>query len=102
MIETSNGRLPTHFQQIFAAFFALMAKTCILLFFLNLASKLRALLITTETLSTNRIQREFHSNVAIATFEFFLASSHPRQKTNLLKRFIPLPQCFGEGLGVFV
>jgi hypothetical protein len=34
---------------------------------------------------TNRFQREFSSKVAIATQEFFLASSHPRQKTNLFK-----------------
>jgi hypothetical protein len=81
----------TRFQQIFATFCIFITKTCILLFFQILASKLNQLLITTETLSTNRFQREFHSNVAIATQEFFLASSHPRQKTNLPK---PLASMF--------
>jgi hypothetical protein len=35
---------------------------------------------------TNRIQREFLFNVRIATRDAFLASSPPRQKTNLLKQ----------------
>jgi hypothetical protein len=39
--------------------------------------------------STNQIQREFSSNVAIPTQNTILASSHPRQKTNLLKRDLP-------------
>jgi hypothetical protein len=34
---------------------------------------------------TNQIQREFSSNVAIPTQNTVLASSPPRQKTNLLK-----------------
>jgi hypothetical protein len=41
--------------------------------------------------TTNRFQREFSSKVAIATQEFFSASKHPRQKTNLFKQFTLLP-----------
>jgi hypothetical protein len=81
------------FQQSFPALCVLLAEacchfappTCILLFFLNLASKSHQLLITAYTVYTNRIQREFDSNVAIATFEFLLASKPSRQKTNLFK-----------------
>jgi hypothetical protein len=141
----------TPFQQIFAAFRIFMAEISVLLFFSNLASKSRLLLIAIERLSslitplslageacchfappikacchfappikacchfappikacchfappikacchfappikagrgfTNRIQREFDSNVRIATFEYLPASKHPRQKTNFLK-----------------
>ena len=64
-----------------------MAKTCILLFFLVSASKSRLLLITTTCTISNEIQREFLFNVAIATRDAFLASSHSRQNTNLLKLF---------------
>jgi hypothetical protein len=51
--------------------------------------------------ATNRIQREFSCNVAIATSGDFLASSHHRQKTNLLKQFVlpPLLAKRGEGWG---
>jgi hypothetical protein len=50
--------------------------------------------------STNRIQREFDSNGAIPPFDAFLASSHPRQKTNLFKQFRlrPLPAKRSGGL----
>jgi hypothetical protein len=41
--------------------------------------------------STNRIQREFDSNGGIAPFDHLLASSHPRQRTNLFKQFVLLP-----------
>jgi hypothetical protein len=37
---------------------------------------------------TNPIQREFDSNGGIAPFDTLLASSHPRQKTNLFKQFV--------------
>jgi hypothetical protein len=40
---------------------------------------------------TNRIQREFLSNGGIAPFHTFLASSHPRQNTNLFKPSAPFP-----------
>jgi hypothetical protein len=73
------------FQQIFALFCVLMTEICILLFFSNLASKLIQLLITAYTVNTNRIQREFDSNVAIATFENPPASKPSCQKTNFLK-----------------
>jgi uncharacterized protein VirK/YbjX len=69
--------ISTLFQQIFAAFLLLIAKTCIFLFFSVSASKFVSLLITTEALSTNRIQREFYSNNAIASQEFSPASKHP-------------------------
>jgi hypothetical protein len=77
--------LLTHFQQIFAAFCVFMTEICILLFFFVSNSKLVKLLITPNPTSTNRIQRNFDSNVAIWTFETSPASKHPRQKTNLLK-----------------
>jgi hypothetical protein len=106
----------THFQQMFAAFCVLMTEACchfappmcILLFFLNLASKLQQLLITANATNTNQIQREFHSNVRIATFETDLASSHPPQKTNLFKltcvtcatrALSPFLNALGKGLG---
>jgi hypothetical protein len=75
------------FQQIFAPFCVLLAEICIFLFFHISASKFQKLLITANAANTNQIQREFDSNVAIATFEFSLASKHLRQKTNLLKPF---------------
>jgi hypothetical protein len=42
-------------------------------------------LLQSHAAETNRIQREFLSNGGIAPFHTFLASSHPRQKTNLFK-----------------
>jgi hypothetical protein len=75
----------TCFQQIFAPFCVLIAEVCISLFVYILASKLRQLLITAYAAYTNQFQREFDSNVAIRTFEFCLASKHPRQKTNFFK-----------------
>jgi hypothetical protein len=77
---------PTPFQHIFAAFCVLMANSCVFLFFLNLASKSRALLITDYTTDTNQFQREFDSNVAIATQELFSYSRFFAKLTNLLKR----------------
>jgi hypothetical protein len=77
----------TVFQQIFAPFCALMTKLCIFLFFSKLASKFQQLLIADYASETNRIQREFDSNVARATRAAFLASSHLRQKTNYYKLF---------------
>jgi hypothetical protein len=53
-------------------FHRIMAKICISLSFLNLASKSRQLLITSaecEIEKPNRIQREFDSNGAIWTFD---------------------------------
>jgi hypothetical protein len=43
-----------------------------------------------EPSHTNQIQREFSSKVAIATQDRISNSSHPRQKTNLLKQFVLL------------
>jgi hypothetical protein len=86
MPQQSNGKLMAVFQQIFAAGCVLMTKICIFLFFSNLASKFSELLIRTICFFTNRIQREFLFNVAIATSGDFLASKHPRQKTNFSKR----------------
>jgi hypothetical protein len=80
------------------AFCYFMTEICILLFFFVLASKFAKLLIMYKILSplskcrglgdkvTNRIQREFDSNVAIATFEISLASKFAAKKTNLFKQ----------------
>jgi hypothetical protein len=74
-----------------------MTKICIFLFFRILNSKSHQLLITTESKFTNRIQREFDSNVRIATFQISPASSHPHQTTNLLKRSSPSQLlCFSD------
>jgi hypothetical protein len=79
MMRTPNSSYSTDFRDF-------MAKTCILLFFSVLASKLRSLLITAYVANTNQIQREFHSNVAIATQEFSPASKQSHKKTNLFKQ----------------
>jgi hypothetical protein len=82
-----------------------------LLFFLASASKSRALLIVIKSKfseNPNEIQREFDSNVRIATFETSLGSKSCRQKTNLLKPKrvkAPSPSAslraqWGRGLGV--
>jgi hypothetical protein len=67
-------------------FCSFIAKIWFLLFFLVLNSKFTSLLIAVNVANTNQIQREFHSNVRIATFETSLASKQPRQKTNFLKQ----------------
>jgi hypothetical protein len=77
-----------------------MAKTCISLFFFASASKSEQSLITAYTVKTatcvtcavktNRIQREFLLNDAIASQEFSPASKHSRQKTNFLKQILVL------------
>jgi hypothetical protein len=87
------ARIMIPFQQIFAAFCVLMTEACchfapptrISLFFHQSNSKSVQLLITDNSAKTNRIQREFDSNVAIATFEFSSAPKAPRQKTNFFK-----------------
>jgi hypothetical protein len=73
-----------------------MANICIFLFFFVSASKFNQLLITNHGIiakNPNRIQREFHSNVAIATQEFSSASKHPRKNTNFFKPSFPLFLC---------
>jgi hypothetical protein len=88
-VNMTSSNYLTLFQQIFAPFRNLIAKTCISLFFFALNSGLAQLLIKTsesETKKSNPIQREFDSNVRIATFEPFLAPSSPRQNTNFLKQ----------------
>jgi hypothetical protein len=87
MATPLNSAFMAGFQQIFAPFCVLLAEICTFLFFHISASKFQKLLITAYDVDTNRIQREFDSNVAIATQEFSLASKHLRQKTNLLKPF---------------
>jgi hypothetical protein len=72
MTATKNNSFSTHVQQIFAAFCFFVTDSCILLFFSNLASKSRLLLITAKAKflkNPNQSQREFDSNVAIATFD---------------------------------
>jgi hypothetical protein len=105
MLTTYLCKFVAAFQQIFAPFCALMAKICISLFFRISASKPRLLLIinnASEGKKSNQIQRKFDSNVAIATFETVLASSHPRQKTNLFKPslVVKLPPCEAGRAGV--
>jgi hypothetical protein len=87
MSQLKHGGIMTHFQQIFAAFCGLIAEICILLFFLLSASKSQQLLITDKSTKTNQFQREFDSNVHIATFEILLASKRLASKTNLFKPF---------------
>jgi hypothetical protein len=76
------------FNILLPAFCSFIAKICIFLFLSASNSKLYSLLITPIHCFTNRIQREFDSNVAIRTFEIFLASKPPRQKTNFPKHFL--------------
>jgi hypothetical protein len=85
MREMEMNRYLTVFQQIFAAFCVLMTHSCILLFFHDLASKLRQLLITVNAADTNRFQREFLFNNCIHSQNLSSASKPPRQKTNFLK-----------------
>jgi hypothetical protein len=77
------------FQQIFAAFCALMADLYIFLFFQNLASNSHTLLIMNPAYkikNSNRIQREFLFNNCIQSHNCLPASSHSRQITNFYKR----------------
>jgi hypothetical protein len=67
-------------------FHRFIAEICISLFFFASNSKFAQLLIAIYDAYPNRIQREFVSNGAIATFGTFLASSPLRQKTNLYKQ----------------
>jgi hypothetical protein len=72
MMPQKHSSFSTHFQQIFAAFCVLLTEKCILLFFLNLASKFRQSLIMntkSKIKKLNRIQTNFDSNVHIATFD---------------------------------
>jgi hypothetical protein len=96
MSATKNSSFPTHFQQIFAAFRVFIAEACchfappicIFLFSRVLASKFQQLLITEYATETNEIQREFYSNVRIATFETFPASKQSHKNTNLFKLLV--------------
>jgi hypothetical protein len=77
-----------------ADFHRFMTEICILLFLRTAvtsrrrlsASKSQKLLIMDDAVKTNQIQREFDSNVAIATQEFSSASKHLREKTNFFKQ----------------
>jgi hypothetical protein len=100
----------TVFQQIFTTFCVLLAEICISLFFHVSASKLYTLLITDNDVNTNRIQREFLFNNAIASQKALLASNQKPPNSNLLKpwrlrNFVvrALPPSFsmqwGKGLG---
>jgi hypothetical protein len=67
------------------------------------ASKLQQLLIGMNAQifkNSNRIQREFSFNDAIASQNLFPASSHPRQKTNLLKLGVLSLRAADKRLGV--
>jgi hypothetical protein len=65
-----------------------IAKTCIFLFFIASYPKLAQLLITSEAIQTNRIQREFYSNVAIRTQKSASYSRLFAKLTNLFKPFL--------------
>jgi hypothetical protein len=77
------------FQQLFAGIWQKYGSFCFLSYPPQNYSYYLSQMILFQT---NRIQREFDSNVRIATFEISPASSHPRQTTNLVKRFVLL--CF--------
>jgi hypothetical protein len=80
-------------------FCVFITEICILLFILVYASKLRQLLIINDAYDTNRIQREFDSNVRIATFDH--KTFAPKNKlSQTLACFCSLRQRFGEGLGM--
>jgi hypothetical protein len=66
MQQHLDSAFPPHFHRF-------IAKTCILLFFLVLASKSGQLLITDKEKDKNQFQREFLFNGAIASQEFFRA-----------------------------
>jgi hypothetical protein len=103
-VKTMNAtKNPTPFQQIFAAFCVFIADLCIFLFFLASASKFRQLLIRTICYFTNQLQREFHSNVAIATQKLFSYSALFAKLTNLFKPwrvYSPLSLAGEDGRGL--
>jgi hypothetical protein len=107
MKPSLNSGFPTLFQQIFAFFCVLMTEIWFFLFSHNLASKLCSLLITIYIRFlpslptslrvqwggvgggvTNRIQREFLFNDAIASQELVSYSRLFAKLTNLLKQFV--------------
>jgi hypothetical protein len=63
-----------------------MTETCILLFFSILASKSQQLLITDYAADTNRIQREFLFNDAIASQNLISRRSMKEGKFKLFKQ----------------
>jgi hypothetical protein len=80
-----------------------MADLWFSLFFHVSASNINIKLIVTKVKifgNPNQFQREFDSNVCIATFETVLASSTPSQKTNFFKQslFCSLPLRSGGGV----
>jgi hypothetical protein len=87
MTQQQHGKLMAGFEQIFALFCVLMTEICISLFFHFSASKMPRLLITANASKTNRIQREFDSNVRIATQELVSYSTLFAKLTNLFKQF---------------
>jgi hypothetical protein len=98
MKTISQKILSILFRMDSADFRHFMAKIWFFLSFSVSASKFQKTLIIINTgisENPNQFQREFDSNVAIRTFGTFLASSLPRQKTNLYKLF-PLSLRSGE------
>jgi hypothetical protein len=90
--ETMNRKFvavgfnPQRTNAVSTALCVLIAKTCILLFFVVSASKSLSLLITANAADTNRIQREFLFNNCILSQEYSSASKQSRQKTNFFKQ----------------
>jgi hypothetical protein len=86
--EVKGGKKMTIFQRF-------MADLWFSLFFHVSASKFIKTLIVNYASETNGMQREFLFNNGIHSQNDSSASSHPRQKTNLFKRFIPLSKWRG-------
>jgi hypothetical protein len=84
------------------AFRVLIAKICISLFSMNLASKFHQLLITAYAANTYQFQREFLFNNGIQSQKCISRLSNHPENTNFLKRLVPLPNTLGQGLGVGV
>jgi hypothetical protein len=84
MTAQLNGRFSAVFQQIFAAFCVLMTDFWPFLFFKNLASKFRNLLISDNSVRQTEIKRTL---IQMSLYGH-LTTSLPHQKTNFLKPFI--------------
>jgi hypothetical protein len=90
MPASQNSTFPTPFQQTFTFFCVLLAEICFFLFFSNIASKSRQLLITIKVYAvknSNRSQTNYDSNVAIRTFEACCHFAPPTQTTGQNKPF---------------
>jgi hypothetical protein len=101
MNTISTKRSSTIFGMDSTTFHHFIAKTCIFLFFFVSNSKLAQLLIIDYAVKTNQIQREFHSNVAIATQKLFSRLSTYSKRSNLFKPSFPLRSLYLCGRKAF-